>query len=247
MLLKDKWAVVTGASRGIGWAVTQAFAAEGASVFACARTQNEAFCEACAALAASRGVTVTPVFFDIANEDAVAAGVKEIAGVSKAIDILVNNAGAAHGGLFQMTPLGELRGTFETNYFGTVGLSQRIARLMARRKSGSIVNVASAAGLDGRAGNIAYGASKSALILATRTMAQELAPAGIRVNAVAPGAIATDMLDAMDPKAREALLERSALGRPGTPEEVAGVILFLASDLAGYVTGQTLRVDGGML
>lgn len=244
-LLSGKSALVTGANRGLGRAVASLFAQNGAALWACARAETPEFAAFCSDLAAANGVSVTPLYFDVAESDQVAAAVKLIAAAKTPVDILVNNAGLAHGGLFQMTPGADIQKVFQTNFFGAVELTSRLTRLMARQKKGAVVNVASASGIDGRSGNIAYGTSKAALILATRTMAQELAASGIRVNAVAPGAVATDMLEQMEDKAREKLVSGNAMNRAGTPEEVAQAVLFLASDMASYITGQTLRVDGG--
>ena len=199
-----------------------------------------------ATLASRSGVSVTPVYLDLMDGEQVKAGVSTIISSKRKIDILVNNAGVPSGSLFQMTPMRELRRVFEVNFFAPILLTQGLSRYMARFKSGSIINIASVAGLIGDAGNISYGSSKAALLLATRTMAAELGEANIRVNAIAPSVTRTGMLEQMDEKARDKMIRASALKRPAEPCEIANVALFLASDLSTFVTGQVLRVDGGL-
>ncbi|HEX7938447.1 MAG TPA: SDR family NAD(P)-dependent oxidoreductase, partial [Gemmatimonadaceae bacterium] len=235
MLLKGKTAVITGCRRGIGKTILELFAQHGADVIACVRSESAEFNDYAAKLSAQHGVAVTPVAFDLADEEQVKAGSRAIIGLKKPIDILVNNAGVASGGLFQMTSMQQMKDVFAVNYFGLVLLIGSISRYMARAKKGSIINVASTAGLIGDAGTIGYGASKAALILATKTMATELGASNIRVNAVAPSVTKTDMFDQMDPKARESLIDATALKRPAEPLEVANGVLFLASDLSSYI------------
>ncbi|MCA1939061.1 MAG: SDR family oxidoreductase [Dechloromonas sp.] len=247
MLLKDKLAIITGCNRGIGLATLNAFVAQGASIIACVRAETADFAQHCAQLAATHGVAIEIVSFDLTSTDATKEAVASIVGMRRQIDILVNNAGAASGALFQMTTQRDLRQIFEINFFAQLQFTQSISRLMARQRSGSIINLASVAGLIGEPGMTAYGASKAALIQATRTMASELGASGIRVNAIAPSITHTDMYDQMDPLARNRLIEASALKRAAEPDEIANVALFLASDLSSYITGQVIRVDGGIL
>lgn len=247
MLLKDKLAIITGCNRGIGLATLNTFAAQGASVIACIRTENPVFAQHCQALAATHGVAIEILPFDLTSADATKEAIGRIVGMRRRIDILVNNAGAASGSLFQMTTQRDLRQIFEINFFAQLQFTQSISRLMTRQRSGSIINLASVAGLIGEPGMTAYGASKAALIQATRTLASELGASCIRVNAIAPSITHTDMYDQMDPAARERLIAASALKRAAEPEEIANVALFLASDLSSYITGQVIRADGGIL
>ncbi len=151
-----------------------------------------------------------------------------------------------HDSLFQMTTMESMDSVFEINVFSQMLVTQYVSKLMARQGSGSIINVSSISAIDGNVGQLSYSASKAALIGATKTLASELAPHNIRVNAVAPGVIKTDMTAAIPADKFHKLCARIPMGRPGLPCEVAGVMLFLASDLSAYITGQVLRIDGGI-
>lgn len=246
-MLTGKTAIVTGANRGIGLATVEAFAEQGASLWACARTQTDEFEDKIEELSSKYAVTVTPVYFDVTNEAQVKEAVKMIGRDSKAIDILVNNAGISIERLFHMTSIETISKTLEANFLSQVRLSQLVSRFMVRNRTGSIINIASVSGIESEQGSIAYGSSKAAVIFATKTMAVELGKCGIRVNAVSPGFIDTDMWKNRDEGVRDRILARTPLGRQGTAKEVANVILFLASDMSSYMTGQNLVVDGGRL
>ena len=245
MLLKQRTAIITGCDRGIGRAIMETFTEHGADIIACVQEESANFTDMTTKLAERTGASITPVYFDLVESEQVKAGIKTIIATKQGIDVLVNNAGVASGGLLQMTSMKELKRVFEINFFAQVLFTQGIARIMSRQKSGSIINIASTAGLIGDAGMISYGSSKAALMLATKTMATELGALNIRVNAIAPSITKTDMYDEMEEKARNKLIESSALKRPAEAVEVANVALFLASDLSSYVSGQVLRVDGG--
>lgn len=246
MLLQSKTAVITGCNRGIGKALLEVFAENGADIFACVRKETDEFTEIKENLESKKGVTITPVYFDFAGSEEVKAGIKAIISFKKQIDILVNNAGVATGSVFHMTSLQNMKQEFEINFFSQILFTQGISRYMSRFRSGSIINIASVAGLRGDAGTTSYGSSKAALMFATKTIATELGVMNIRVNAIAPSLTMTDMFDQTDEKSRNKLIESSALKRPAEVVEIANVALFLASDLSSYVTGQLLRVDGGL-
>lgn len=246
LMLENKIAVVTGANRGIGLAIAKTFAAQGARVLACMRKISE---EALAEIAEHAGPgQVQFVALDLADEASIKKAILEIAKLTdNQVDVLVNNAGTASGGLFQMTPVAEIRRVFDVNFFGQILLTQGLSRLMARRRKGSIINIASTAANIADPGTLAYGASKAALARAACSMATELGAFGVRVNAISPGVTRTIMFDQMAPEARERLINSAALKRAAEPADIANVALFLASELSGFVTGQVLRVDGGMV
>jgi 3-oxoacyl-[acyl-carrier protein] reductase len=187
------------------------------------------------------------VYFDLANADEVKRGAQAIIAAGQGVDILVNNAGMIHTALFQMTTMDKMKEVFWVNFFSQMLFTQYMVKVMTRRKSGSIINISSSAAIDCNEGRTAYAASKAAMICATKVMAKELAPYNIRVNAVAPGLTETDMMRGSTPKdALEAALQRTCMKRVGRPEEIANTILFLSSEQSSYITGQVLRVDGGM-
>jgi 3-oxoacyl-[acyl-carrier protein] reductase len=245
MLLSKKNAIITGSSSGIGAAVLELFAQNGANIFCCARTPSDLFIERIDFLSNKYGVTLIPIFFDFGEESGVKKAIKEIIDKKINIDILVNNAGIASGSTFHMTTRSEIENQFDVNFFSQIQFTQSISRLMMRNHGGSIVNISSISGIDAGAGTIAYGASKAALIFATKVMARELGRFNIKVNSVAPGITDTKMYKKMDQKQAQKVIENNCLMRIAQPEEIAKSVLFFASDLSSYVTGQTLRVDGG--
>jgi len=247
MLLKGKTAVLTGCNRGIGKAILEVFAKNGADVFACVRKENDEFMESIEKLMKETGATISPVYIDLVNAEQVKEGVKTIMSTKKPIDIIVNNAGIIYTALFQMTSIDKMKEVFEVNFFSQISLTQSLTRVMARQKRGSIINISSSAGIEGNEGRIAYAPSKAAIICATKVMAKELSAYNIRVNAIAPGLTQTDMMKSSTPEdALKNTLQRICMKRVGEPVEIANAVLFLASDLSSYITGQVLRVDGGM-
>lgn len=247
MNLKNKNAIITGARRGIGRATVEVFAKNGANVWACARKQDDAFERDMEELSRVCGVWIKPVYFDMSSEAEIKAAVNLIRKDKKSINVLANIAGIVETSTsFTMTEMEKMHRVMDINFFAATLITQYVARLMMRQKYGSIVNVSSIAGLDGTPAQYEYVASKAAMTGATKHLARELAPYQIRVNAVAPGIVETEMGDQMSMTLREDTLHRSAMGRPAKPEEIANVIAFLADDMASYITGQTIRVDGGI-
>lgn len=241
--LSGRVALVTGASRGIGLAIAQRLAAAGASVVVNARTIDDGILEAFGKDEAQR-ISVLPG--DVGAPETAGQMTRAIFTHHKRLDILVNNAGIMRPAPIGMISDDEIDRTLAINLAGAIRLIQSAARLMART-GGSIVNLSSIVGLKGATGQLAYAASKAGIVGATLAAAKELAPKGIRVNAVAPGFIETGLTAALSAEVRHEALGSIGLARAGTVEDVADAVLFLASDLSRYVTGQVLGVDGGMV
>ncbi|MCG5047543.1 SDR family oxidoreductase [Pectobacterium brasiliense] len=246
MLLQGKNILITGTRRGMGRAMVDAFAANGANIYAHARQSDQVWLAELQEIAESHHVKIWPLCFDITNSEAMKLVVKQLMAEKRPIDALVNNAGIIANALFQMTSEEVLRKQFEVNFFSVFLFTQYVAKLMMRRKSGSIINISSIVGLDGNPGKSAYGASKAALVAMTKSIAAELGGSGIRANCIAPGIIDTAMLDTLPPYILEETLNSTDLKRIGNPSEVADVAVFLASDLSSYITGQVIRADGGV-
>jgi len=245
MLLDAKTAVITGASRGIGRAVALALAREGAAVCLNYRG-NEASARQTQAEVERLGGKAVLVQADISREDEVArlfhTAVSELGNV----DILVNNAGVTLDRLVLRMKESDWNAVISTNLTGAFLCCREAIRLMLKKKSGSIVNISSVVALTGNAGQCNYAAAKAGLLGLTKSLAQEVGGRGIRVNAVAPGLISTDMTKELPQELRDRMIAATALKREGSPEEVADAVLFLASDLSRYITGQVIGVDGGL-
>ena len=247
MLLTGKNAMITGAAGGIGNAMLRVFTREGANVWALDLKPSEVFEAQCQGLSQAHGVWVSPVYCDLRSAGERKAAFSQVMADKRPLDILVNNAGImGEDKMFQMTSEAEMRDIFDVNVFAMLEVSRFATRLMARRKSGSVINIASVAGLDGDS-RIDYSASKAAVIAATKKMARELAPMGIRANALAPGYVDTSLTAGLSQKVVDETLNKILMHRPAQPEEIANVAAFLASDLSSYVTAQVWRVDGGMV
>lgn len=246
MLLKNKNALITGARRGIGRATAEVFARNGANIWACARKHDAQFEADMEMLAERYGVWIHPVYFDLADETQRKQAVQSIVKEKQPVDILVNNAGEARYSSFSTLKLDELERLFTTNYVGALHLTQMLVRRMARNHTGAVVFLSSVSGIRAESGALAYGGSKVAIAHAVGVLARELAPSHIRVNAVAPGLVNTDMKDQASAEYWATLKEQIPMKRMAEPEEIANVIAFLSSDLASYITGQVYRVDGGM-
>ncbi|MCI8466550.1 MAG: SDR family oxidoreductase [Lachnospiraceae bacterium] len=239
-----KHAIVTGANRGIGLSIVKEFARDGISVWACMRKKSEEFEKELQMMNAS-ALAVEPLYFDITDREAAKSAAMSVYKKAGGIDILVNNAGVSEDSLFFMTSVKKMEEIFNVNFFSPLYFTQVVARLMARKSSGSIINIASVSGLQNEIGRIAYGSSKAALIFAGKTLSMEFGQYGIRVNTICPGFIDTDMWNQRREELREQILSETPLHRQGTPEEVAKAALFLANEGASYITGSNLVIDGG--
>lgn len=246
-MLKKKTAVLTGSSRGIGKEILSIFAENSANIIACSRTKDDKYIKFIEDLKKKNNVEIEPYFFDLADTNLVKEKALEIIKKHKKIDILINNAGVIHTALFQMTTLKKFKEIFETNFFSTVQFTQIILKSMMPHKDGSIINISSTSAFDNEDGRSAYSSSKLSLVSLTKTLSKELGKFNIRVNSIAPGLTQTDM--AMQNTKKEMIdkiIDDTALKRIGNPRDIANTALFLSSELSTYITGQTIRVDGGM-
>ena len=240
--LSGKMAFVTGSTRGIGLAIAQALYGAGAKVAVVGRDAARA-----EAVAAGLGNRAAGVACEVADGDQVAAAVTAAESTLGPVDILVNNAGLARDNILLRLTEEDWDAVLDANLKGAFHTTRAVIKGMMKRRAGRIINMSSVVGLIGNKGQANYAASKAGLIGFTKSVAKEYASRNILVNCIAPGFIETDMTASLPDEARATLLEEIALGRLGRPEDVAGTVLFLASDLAAYITGQVLVVDGGMV
>jgi 3-oxoacyl-[acyl-carrier protein] reductase len=247
MRFDGRSALVTGASRGIGRAIAVEFAKRGADVALLGR-DVPALEETAGLCAAARPGAVAHLFAcDVASQASVDEAVAETVARFGRLDCVVANAGQSVDALLLRLKTETLDHLLDVNLKSAFYLCGAVAKPMMKQRSGAIVLVSSIVGIMGNAGQAAYAASKAGLIALAKSLAKELGSRNIRVNAVAPGLIETAMTQKMPDTAREFLIKQAALGRPGTPEDVSGAVAFLCSDAAGYITGQTLVIDGGVL
>jgi 3-oxoacyl-[acyl-carrier protein] reductase len=243
--LEGRIALVTGGSRGIGRAVCQLLSRAGAHVVINYESAEEA-ARAAAEEIRSQGGRCELKRFNVADMDQVQGACQEIQETHGRIDILVNNAGITRDQLFVRMKAREWQEVLDVNLGGAFHCARAVAKSMMKRREGCIINMASIAGLMGNPGQANYSASKAGLIGLTKALAKELAPWKIRVNAVSPGFVSTEMTGQLSEKVREEILGLIPLSRFGSPDDVAWAVLFLASPVSGYVTGQVLNVSGGL-
>jgi len=244
MGLENKVAIVTGAARGIGKAIARKLAGEGATVVICDLMEEVL---TTAEELRSEGANVLPLQVDVTNAEAVESMVQTTIDRLGSVDILVNNAGIVRDALLVRMKESDWDAVIAVNLKGAFNCTKAVARPMMKQKSGKIVNISSVMGLMGNVGQANYSASKAGIIGLTKSAAKELGRRGINVNAVAPGFIMSKMTESLPEEQKEKALENIPVGFLGSPEDVANVVVFLASDAARYITGQVIQVDGGLV
>lgn len=245
MRLKDKVAIVTGGVSGIGKAIVERFAKEGARVIICDINLKLAF--KLSDQLKEKGVKSLAFEMDVSDSSLVEKVVNDVTEQFKRIDILVNNAGITKDALLVRTTPSDWDRVLAVNLKGAFNFTKSTAKVMMRKRYGRIINISSVVGIMGNVGQSSYSASKAGLIGLTKSSAKELASRGITVNAVAPGYILTPMTNDLPQVAKDDFLSSIPLKKAGTPEQVANLVLFLASDEADYITGQVIQIDGGLL
>ena len=242
MNFEGKLVLVTGASRGIGKAIAALFAEKGAKVVGTATSEKGA--EAISAYLGEQGAGMVLNVADQTSVDALFASIRDKFGAE--VDILVNNAGITRDGLFMRMSDEDWDAIITTNLSSVYRMSKAVIRSMMKKRGGRIISISSVVGVIGNAGQTNYAAAKAGIIGFTKSLAREVASRGVTVNAVAPGFIATDMTSVLTDAEKEKILSGVPMGHLGTPEDIANAVLFLASDEAGYITGETINVNGGM-
>lgn len=242
-----KTVLITGCNRGLGLAILRKYAAEGYNIIACIRKENVEFTKVCNDIEKENNIKIKQIYFELTDSSRIETAMAHIESMDIEIDVLVNNAGINVMKPLLFTEYEDLLQSFQINYFAPVLITKAVASIMMRQGHGSIVNITSMGSLGHQPGGAIYDASKAALNQLTITAAQELAPLGIRVNAVACGPINTDMFTTMPEKVQKKLTKATALGRAAETEEITNFIYTLSTEQASYLTGQIIRVDGGAI
>ena len=245
-MLTGKNAFITGCNRGIGKAILGKLMSNNANIYCAVKKKDSGLSECLERYNKASGSRAEIIELDLSNGKHIKDSIKILYERKEKIDILINNAGIAQGSIFEMTSIDTMKDVFEINFFSQLTLTQLLLRFLKKSDAACIINIGSITGLIPEIGNISYGSSKAALMFATKIMANELARHNIRVNAIAPGLINTDMLDQMDSKSIDTILDQSFLKKIGEVEDIAALVLFLASEAAKLINGQIIRVDGGM-
>ena len=242
MMLKNKLALITGANRGIGLSILKKFSKNGADIIACARNRDSKFEQLISDISRECKNVITPVYFDLSKESEIEQGIKKITAVSDKIEIIVNNAGINQVSLFQMTSIKKIRKIFDINFFAHLQLTQKLMKIMIKNKKGSIINISSNAAEECDAGRVGYASSKAALIAFTKVLSKELGSFNIRVNAVAPGFIETELTEGYSGDEKSDFAGHCPMGRGGKPNEVARAVAALESQADSLIPG-VMRMD----
>ena len=242
-----KTVMITGCNRGIGLMLLKRFAKEGYNVIAHTRNRKDVWEEQCRTIEELYHITIYKVYFDLEKKDEVESGIQDVIDMNIPIDVLINNAGILISKPLMFLTYDDLERIFMVNYFSLTMITKGVASIMIRQPYGNIINISSCMGESHQPGGACYDASKAALNQFTRSIAQELAPFNIRVNAVAGGIINSDMITGLDENGREKMIKATALKRIAETDEIANVVFFLASDQASYLTGAIISVDGGII
>lgn len=237
---------LTGGNRGLGLAILKRFAENGFTIVVSTRRQYPEFENFCRLVEKQFDIQIHHIYMDLSDSDSIAEGLREFSKTGLTPTVLVNNASMPYDRTLLMSRLSDIKNCFQVNYFATVQITQHIAKKMLRN-GGSIINISSVSSLTRQSAGTGYSASKAALNVFTSSLAQELAGFKIRVNAIAPGGMATEMFESTNESNKNTLIANTALKRIGLPEEIADTVLFLASERSSYITGQIIRVDGGLI
>ena len=245
-MLENKVSLITGSNKGIGFSLVKKFSENGSDIIACARKKNVDFEKKINEISKKNNNKIYPIYFDLNSNEEILEGIKKIQSIAPNLDVIVNNAGIDQVSLFQLTSQKQINEVFQVNFFSTLIITQALMKILIKNKRGSIINIASNAAIECDAGRSIYASSKAALISFTKSLSKELGPLNIRANAVAPGLTKTSMIEkGISKKILEDALKRVPLKRVAEVEEIANVVVFLASDLSSYVNGETLFVTGG--
>lgn len=237
---------LTGGNRGLGFEILKLFASKGFNIVVSTRKKYPEFEEQCKKLSANNGINIHVIYMDLSDRDSISLGLKEFSKLNIVPTVLVNNASMPYDKITLLSKIDDIEKCFQVNYFATVQISQYIAKKMMKN-GGSIINVSSVSSLTKQPAGAGYSASKAAVNVFTTSLAMELAPFKIRVNAVAPGGMNTEMFENTNEVNKKTLIENTSLKRVGEPSEIAEVIYYLASDKSSYINGQIIRVDGGLI
>ena len=247
MLLKNKLALVTGSNGGIGKKIIENFAENGSDIIACLRKKNDEFSNFVNKIKKNNNINIDEVYFDLNNLSQTSKVLSEISNSKRKIDILVCNAGEISTKIFLLSELDLMKKVFEINFFSQAIIVQKILKNMLRQKKGSIINISSSSEIFADAGRSIYASSKAAFSTLLKSVSKEVGNTDIRINSIAPGLINTKMLnDNTSKEIIDSVKKNLSIKRIGAPDEVANVVLFLASDLSSYITGETINVNGGM-